>query len=60
MVRHSNYKGQVYKDLKEKAQQDGRLFVDTEFPPDASSLFYSKTSAPFAVEWKRPKVGSSK
>ncbi|XP_047482673.1 calpain-B-like [Penaeus chinensis] len=43
------FKGQNYRKLKAKCLSVGELFLDTEFPADASSLGFEK-----AVEWKRP------
>ncbi|ROT83440.1 putative calpain-A-like isoform X5 [Penaeus vannamei] len=45
------FKGQNYRKLKAKCQSGGELFVDTEFPADASSLGFEKEN----VDWKRPK-----
>ncbi|XP_061194258.1 calpain-5-like [Saccostrea echinata] len=47
------FKGQVYSKLKSQCVSSGTLFQDPEFPPDSSSLFYTK-SAPSNIVWKRP------
>ncbi|XP_052217041.1 calpain-5-like [Dreissena polymorpha] len=47
------FKGQVYKDLKNKAIKSGALFTDPEFPPRGSSIYFSKP-APTDIIWKRP------
>eukprot|EP00794_Sanderia_malayensis_P011154 gene11154-12326_t len=54
MVRYAKYLGQSYSDLKSKAQKEGRLFEDDHFKAETKSLFYSRSSPPFQVEWKRP------
>ncbi|KAK3094770.1 hypothetical protein FSP39_005995 [Pinctada imbricata] len=48
------YKGQDYDKLKKEAKTKGHLFIDTEFPPDDRSLFYSQGKMANVV-WKRPK-----
>ncbi|XP_013401269.1 calpain-5 isoform X3 [Lingula anatina] len=48
------YHGQVYSDLRKQAQTSGHPFIDTDFPPDDKSLFYTKGKLA-GVEWKRPK-----
>lgn len=49
------FKGQVYKDLKNKAIKSGALFTDPNFPPRGSSIYFSKP-APTDIIWKRPGV----
>jgi hypothetical protein len=49
------FKGQEFSKLKKQAQESDHLFIDTEFPPDDKSLFYSKGKLA-GVIWKRPKV----
>ncbi|KAH3848959.1 calpain-5-like [Dreissena polymorpha] len=46
------FKGQVYKDLKNKAIKTGVLFTDPEFPPSGLSIYFSKPA--YEIEWKRP------
>ncbi|KAI3378811.1 hypothetical protein SNEBB_000810 [Seison nebaliae] len=46
------YKGQVYEQLKPYYNSEN-LFVDPEFPPEGSSIYYTK-STPHSIEWKRP------
>lgn len=50
------YKGQKYEQLKKRAQSSNRLFIDREFPPDDSSLFFKGSSKKATITWKRPKV----
>jgi hypothetical protein len=50
------YKGQQYDVLKKSAQSAGNLFVDEEFPPNDTSLFFKGSSKTTAITWKRPKV----
>ena len=52
------YKGQDYYKLKKEAKAKGNLFIDTEFPPDDKSLFYSQGKMANVV-WKRPKVSKA-
>ncbi|XP_048247268.1 calpain-5-like [Haliotis rufescens] len=47
-------KGQKYGKLKRKCVKKNALFLDGEFPPSGSSLFYSRP-APADIVWKRPK-----
>ncbi|KAH3806764.1 hypothetical protein DPMN_135090 [Dreissena polymorpha] len=47
------FKGQVYKDLKNKSIKSGALFKDPEFPPTGSSIYFSKPT-PTDIVWKRP------
>lgn len=55
MVKYSNYEGQEFNSLKATAQKTGQLFVDDQFKTENKSLFFSRSSPPFPVEWKRPK-----
>ncbi|XP_065055645.1 calpain-5-like isoform X2 [Rhopilema esculentum] len=55
MVNYTKFGNQSYSALKDKAKTSGQLFVDDLFKADTSSLFFSRSSPPFAVEWKRPK-----
>ncbi|KAL5003952.1 hypothetical protein ScPMuIL_017408 [Solemya velum] len=48
------FKGQKYNKLKKQCLKAGKLFVDSTFPPNGNSLFYSRT-APADIVWKRPK-----
>ena len=50
----TNFKGQKYSSLKREYAKKGELFVDTVFPPNNKSLFYSKVDKD--VVWKRPKA----
>ena len=50
------FKGQRYDLLKKSAHNSGHLFIDREFPPDDSSLFFQGSSKTRAITWKRPKV----
>uniref|UniRef100_A0A914I0D8 Calpain catalytic domain-containing protein n=1 Tax=Globodera rostochiensis TaxID=31243 RepID=A0A914I0D8_GLORO len=51
-----------YRQLKRKCVRKGQLFVDTEFPPDNTSLFMAdangdgsaESAAKLEIEWKRP------
>ncbi|KAJ7355026.1 Calpain-6 [Desmophyllum pertusum] len=54
MVKLHYLKNQRYNKLKSQCEKDERLFVDTEFPADDKSLFFSR-APPESVEWKRPK-----
>ena len=56
MVNYKKYANQSYSELKENAKKSGQLFTDNIFTAETSSLFYSRSSPPFPVEWKRPKV----
>ena len=56
MVNYKKYGNQSYSDLKQKAKASGQLFTDDQFRPENGSLFFSRASPPFPVEWKRPKV----
>ena len=56
MVNYTKYGNQSYSALKDKAKTSGQLFVDDLFKAETSSLFFSRSSPPFPVEWKRPKV----
>ena len=56
MVNYRKYRDQSYSDLKEKAKTSGQLFTDDLFKAENGSLFFSRSSPPFPVEWKRPKV----
>ena len=56
MVNYKKYANQSYSELKENAKKSGQLFTDNIFIAETSSLFYSRSSPPFPVEWKRPKV----
>ena len=49
------FKGQHYKKLRRRCLSKNKLFVDGEFPPTGSSLFFSRP-APADIVWKRPKV----
>jgi len=49
------FKGQNYSKLKDDCRKKGNLFIDTEFPPDDRSVFYSQGKMANVV-WKRPKV----
>jgi hypothetical protein len=49
------FKGQNYSKLKDECRKKGNLFIDTEFPPDDRSVFYSQGKMADVV-WKRPKV----
>ncbi|CAH1789673.1 unnamed protein product [Owenia fusiformis] len=49
----SSYKNQKFSSLKKECLKKGELFVDSEFPPNNKSLFYSKVDND--IEWKRPK-----
>jgi len=44
----------TFHELREQCKRDGRLYVDTEFTPTDSSLYFSK-KPPKTFEWKRPK-----
>ena len=57
MVKVRPYKKQNYDKLKKEAIQSGELFFDPAFPPNSSSLFYSKTASD-SIVWKRPGVCS--
>ena len=46
----------TFSELKEECKQEGELFVDPEFPPDDSSLFFQQRPR-MRMEWKRPHVG---
>ncbi|XP_055959523.1 calpain-5 [Patella vulgata] len=48
------YKNQDYDALKKESKEKGTLFIDTEFPPDDRSLFYTPNKMQ-GVVWKRPK-----
>ena len=48
------FKGQKYTSIKKECLKKGELFMDSEFPPNAKSLFYSQIDN--EIEWKRPKV----
>ncbi|CAL1546272.1 unnamed protein product [Lymnaea stagnalis] len=48
------YKGQHFGKLRRRCLSKKKLFVDGEFPPTGSSLFFSKP-APADIVWKRPK-----
>ncbi|GFS03543.1 calpain-5 [Elysia marginata] len=48
------FKGQHYKKLRRRCLSKNKLFVDGEFPPTGSSLFFSRP-APADIVWKRPK-----
>ncbi|KAL4220104.1 Calpain-6 [Mactra antiquata] len=47
------FKGQKYKDLKNNCIKKGVLFRDPTFPPQGSTLYYSR-QAPADIVWKRP------
>ncbi|XP_052785082.1 calpain-5-like [Mya arenaria] len=47
------FKGQVFKDIKNKCVKAGSLFKDPEFPPTGSSIYNSKP-CPADIVWKRP------
>ncbi|XP_060079370.1 calpain-5-like [Ylistrum balloti] len=47
------YKGQKYYKIKSSCSRGGKLFVDKDFPPSGSSLFFSRP-APADIVWKRP------
>ena len=49
------YQNQDYHKLKKHLKENGQLFVDPEFPPNAKSLFWSK-KPPAGITWKRPQV----
>ena len=49
------FRNQSYSSLRDQAQKSGNLFVDTEFPAQDKSVFYSGGGAA-GLEWKRPKV----
>ncbi|XP_041352428.1 calpain-5-like [Gigantopelta aegis] len=51
-VKH--YKNQNYTALKKECVEKGTLFIDSEFPPDDRSLFFTKDKIQ-GVVWKRPK-----
>jgi len=53
MVKLHYFKNQRYSKLKKQCEKEERLFVDTEFPAEKKSLFFSR-ELPQAVEWKRP------
>ncbi|KAK4469954.1 hypothetical protein MN116_007453 [Schistosoma mekongi] len=42
-----------YDQLKEQLQQSGKLFEDTEFPPNDRSLYFSQ-KPPKQIQWLRP------
>ena len=48
------FKGQKYSKLKKDWLKKGELFVDTEFPANNKSLFFSKVDPD--IVWKRPNV----
>ncbi|KAK6194889.1 hypothetical protein SNE40_000425 [Patella caerulea] len=48
------YKNQDYDALKKESKEKGTLFIDTEFPPDDRSLFFTPNKMQ-GVVWKRPK-----
>ncbi|XP_074657458.1 calpain-5-like [Tubulanus polymorphus] len=48
------FKAQEFHKLKKQSQESGHLFIDSEFPPDDKSLFYTKGKLA-GVVWKRPK-----
>ncbi|CAG5128776.1 unnamed protein product, partial [Candidula unifasciata] len=48
------YKGQHYGKLRRRCLRKRKLFIDGEFPPTGSSLFFSRP-APADIVWKRPK-----
>ena len=48
------FKGQKYSKLKKDCLKKGELFVDTEFPANNKSLFFSKVDPD--IVWKRPNV----
>ncbi|XP_035828794.1 calpain-5-like [Aplysia californica] len=48
------FKGQLYGKLRRRCLSKRKLFVDGEFPPTGSSLFFSRP-APADIVWKRPK-----
>ena len=50
------FKNQRYKKLKGQCEREEGLFVDGEFKPETSSLYFSRGWPPEPVEWKRPKV----
>ncbi|KAK3578630.1 hypothetical protein CHS0354_002205 [Potamilus streckersoni] len=47
------FKGQKYHELKRTCIKKGILFTDPEFPPNESSLCFSR-KAPSDIVWKRP------
>ena len=55
MVKIKPYRSQNYDKLKKEALKSGELFFDPLFPPNGTSLFYSKTASD-SIEWKRPGV----
>ncbi|BFZ00227.1 hypothetical protein BsWGS_03266 [Bradybaena similaris] len=48
------YKGQHFGKLRRRCLRKRKLFIDGEFPPTGSSLFFSRP-APADIVWKRPK-----
>jgi len=44
--------GQDFDELKAGCLESGELFVDSEFPPDSASIYFSKEA--YGLEWKRP------
>lgn len=54
-MRDKQFKGQSFSKLRRRCLRKRKLFVDGEFPPTGSSLFFSRP-APSDIVWKRPKV----
>eukprot|EP00096_Caligus_rogercresseyi_P013854 TRINITY_DN6450_c0_g1_i1.p1 TRINITY_DN6450_c0_g1~~TRINITY_DN6450_c0_g1_i1.p1 ORF type:complete len:564 (-),score=220.83 TRINITY_DN6450_c0_g1_i1:214-1905(-) len=50
--------GQDFNEIKQSCLESGRLFTDSEFPPDDASMYFSQ-NVPYGVEWKRPREISS-
>ena len=50
-------KEKTFEQLHKKCLEKKVLFVDPEFPPDETSLFYSQ-KFPIQFVWKRPPVSS--
>lgn len=48
------FKGQRFSKLRRRCISKNKLFVDGEFPPTGSSLFFSR-QPPADIVWKRPK-----
>ncbi|PVD18345.1 hypothetical protein C0Q70_20894 [Pomacea canaliculata] len=53
-ARAEPFKGQRYAKLRRRCVRKNKLFVDGEFPPTGSSLYFSR-SPPADIVWKRPK-----
>ncbi|KAK3699441.1 hypothetical protein QZH41_018607, partial [Actinostola sp. cb2023] len=55
MVRLYYYCDQQYSKIKSQCEREASLFVDSEFPPESRSLFFSRTPGSERIVWQRPK-----